>query len=150
MKGKMTAIIAGTLLAITGATWPASATVLNTNAQHLTGGQQSTLLQPQLAQAVRMKKCGKIPSVAVEDLRNIKAGVDNGRLYNNAGGHGGTQLPSIRRGEEYREYDVDANNPNVGNRGRYRFVALRTTRAGKNRYAPIYFTQDHYRTFCKI
>lgn len=44
MKGKMAAIIAGTLLAITtGASLPASATVSNTNSQHSMGGQQSTL-----------------------------------------------------------------------------------------------------------
>lgn len=43
MKGKITGLITGTLLVITGAL-PASATVSNTNAQHLTGGQQSTLL----------------------------------------------------------------------------------------------------------
>ena len=43
MKGKLNAIIAGTMLAITSA-MPASATVLNTNAQHLTGEQSSLLL----------------------------------------------------------------------------------------------------------
>jgi guanyl-specific ribonuclease Sa len=109
-----------------------------------------TVLQPQLAQAVTIKNCGKLPSVAVEDLRNIKAGGNNGQVYNNAGGHGGTKFPSIGQGQEYREYDVDANNPNVGNRGKYRFVALVTQNSGKNVYDPIYFTQNHYQTFCKV
>ena len=40
MKGKMTSIIAGTLLAIIGATLAAAATVSNTNGQHLAGEQQ--------------------------------------------------------------------------------------------------------------
>ena len=36
MKRKMTAIIGGAMLAITGATLKASATVVNTNGQYLT------------------------------------------------------------------------------------------------------------------
>lgn len=36
MNRKMTAIITGTMLAITGATLPASATVVNTDGQYLT------------------------------------------------------------------------------------------------------------------
>lgn len=44
MKRQMTALIAGTMLAITDASLPASATVLNLNNQDLTGGQQSTQL----------------------------------------------------------------------------------------------------------
>lgn len=108
------------------------------------------VLHSQPAQAATIKSCGKLPAVAVEDLRNIKAGGNNGRVYDNAGGHGGTKLPSIGRGQEYREYDVDANNPNVGNRGKYRFVALITKNSGKTVYDPIYFTQNHYTTFCKV
>jgi hypothetical protein len=44
MKSKIAIILAGTMLALTGATLPASAAVLNTNGQHLTSQKQSTLL----------------------------------------------------------------------------------------------------------
>lgn len=41
MKRKMTAIVAGAILAITGATLPALATVANTNSQHLTDAEST-------------------------------------------------------------------------------------------------------------
>lgn len=44
MKGKMAAILAGTMLAVTGAWGSASATVLATIGQQEIGGQQQTLL----------------------------------------------------------------------------------------------------------
>ncbi|NER01783.1 MAG: hypothetical protein F6K17_03625 [Okeania sp. SIO3C4] len=108
------------------------------------------LLYPNSALAAKIPYCGKLPNVAVRDLRNIKAGLEQGRIYNNSGGHGGTKLPSIGREQEYREYDVDANNPNVGNRGKYRFVSLVYTHSGKQVYDPVYFTKDHYKTFCQV
>ena len=108
-----------------------------------------TFSQP--AQAGKISNCGKLPNVAVEDLRNIKAGGVSARPYNNAGGKGGTKLPSIGKGQEYLEYDIDANNPNPGNRGSYRVVALVTTeKNGKFVFDPIYFTQNHYTTFCEV
>jgi guanyl-specific ribonuclease Sa len=94
-------------------------------------------------------KTNTIPAQARETLRNIRAGVEQGTVYNNAGGHGGTRLPSAAKGQEYREYDVGQDRQ--GNRGQYRFVALVTT--GKNNkrvYDPIYYTSDHYVTFCKV
>ncbi len=111
-------------------------------------------VMPQLATAangVAIPNCktNAIPASAREELRNIRAGVDQGAVYNNAGGHGGTRLPSTGVGQEYREYDVGQDRQ--GNRGQYRFVALVTT--GKNNkrvYDPIYYTSDHYVTFCKV
>ncbi|MBR8834405.1 MAG: hypothetical protein DSM106950_10315 [Stigonema ocellatum SAG 48.90 = DSM 106950] len=44
MKGKLSAIIAGTMLAVTGATLPASAIVSSTIGQQQIGVQQETLL----------------------------------------------------------------------------------------------------------
>lgn len=48
MKSKMTAIIAGTMLAITGASLPVSATVSNTNGQRITGRQHEVRLSEKM------------------------------------------------------------------------------------------------------
>ncbi|MBD2452094.1 hypothetical protein H6G76_34285 [Nostoc sp. FACHB-152] len=53
---------------------------------------------------------------------NIRPGNPGGRVYNNAGGHGGTRLPSLAKGQEYREYDLGQ--ANDGTRGRHRLVVL--------------------------
>lgn len=103
-------------------------------------------LQP--AKAVNsITTCKSVSSVIKEDIRNVQAGRIAGRPYNNAGGHGGTRLPSIGRNQEYREFDADANSGRTQDRGKRRIVAVKTQ--GKNTYGPIYVTLDHYKTFCR-
>ena len=65
MKGKLTAIIAGTMLAITGATLPASALVSSTVSQQPVNGQTETLLLAANKKANPVKgghSTGKSPS----------------------------------------------------------------------------------------
>ncbi|UXE61753.1 MAG: hypothetical protein KA717_02015 [Woronichinia naegeliana WA131] len=110
------------------------------------------LFHSQPAQAdSKIKPCSpkSIPVVVKDDLRNIKAGLVAGRPYANASGMGSQLLPSLARNQEYREYDLDANNPNPANRGKFRAVALEyQERTGKTIREPIYLTLDHYKTFC--
>jgi guanyl-specific ribonuclease Sa len=109
------------------------------------------VLHPLPAQAANIPECKRLPSVAVEDLRNIRAGVINGRDYLNAAGMNSQRLPNAGHNQKYQEYDVDANNPNLNDRGRYRIVALITTRKSeKPLFDAIYFTMNHYQSFCLV
>lgn len=112
----------------------------------------SVFLCTQPAQAAnKIVNCKNIPAQIQEDYRQIKVGSVRGRTYNNSSGQGSQILPSLNRGEEYQEYDVGKDNPNLNNRGKYRIVALvRTEKNGKKIYDPVYLTKDHYQTFCKI
>ncbi|HLP88857.1 MAG TPA: ribonuclease domain-containing protein [Nostocaceae cyanobacterium] len=97
------------------------------------------------AYAVKVPQCGRLPQVVVEDLRNIRAGIQraNKEFLNQEG-----KLPRIDSGFMYNEYDIDQNNPNLGDRGRYRAVG----RVKINTITPInplYVTLDHYRAFCE-
>lgn len=63
MKGKLTTIIVGTMLAVTGATLPVSATVANTIGQQEISGQQQTLLLATKGNSVKGgHTTGKSPS----------------------------------------------------------------------------------------
>lgn len=96
MKGKMAGILlAGTMFAITGATLPASATVLNTNGQHLTGGEQEALL------------------LAAKGKEPVKGGDSKGKENTVKGGHSTGKSPSKQethqKGEARRHQDQNVN-----------------------------------------
>ncbi len=102
-----------------------------------------TIAQP--AYAVKIKDCGKLPAVIVEDLRNVRGGyLRADREFLNSE----KKLPAIDKGYMYNEYTLDQDNPNPGDRGKYRAVG----RVGIGKITPVdpvYVTMDHYLTFCK-
>jgi len=93
MKGKLTAIIAGTMLAITGATLPASAIVSGTGGeQPLAGRQTETIL---LAANKKSK-----PPAAKKD-NTVKGGHSTGKSPSNKAKH--------EKGEAQRNQDQNVN-----------------------------------------
>jgi guanyl-specific ribonuclease Sa len=91
-------------------------------------------------------KSGKLPDYAREAFRDIKINPGKGKVYNNAGGSGGTKLPTLSNGEKYVEHDV-INPKDKGNRGKYRIV---TKVDGNNKLVKAYYTGDHYKTFQEL
>ncbi|NMG08386.1 ribonuclease domain-containing protein [Brasilonema sp. UFV-L1] len=93
---------------------------------------------------------GKPSPAERNQIRDIKDNITNGRLggrvYNNAGGHGGTRLTPARKGQEYREYDLGQ--ANDGSRGKHRLVVL----IGSDRRSveKMYYTNNHYTSFTPI
>ncbi len=88
MKGKLTAIIAGTMLAVTGATLPASAIVSSTIGQQQIGVQQETVL---LA----------VKGNTVKEGNTVKGGHSTGKSPSNKGKH--------EKGEARRNQDQNVN-----------------------------------------
>lgn len=94
IKRKIAAIFAGTMLVIPAA-MPASATVLNTNGQHLTGGKQSALL------------------LATKVKEPVKGGDSKGKENTVKGGHSTSKSPSKKethqKGEARRHQEQNVN-----------------------------------------
>ena len=106
----------------------------------------STFLVAKKANPPKQQATGKLPDYARQAFRNIKTNPGQGKVYQNDGGHGGTKLPGLSRGERYVEHDVI--NPKVpGDRGTYRIV---TKVNAQNKLVSAYYTGDHYKTFQKL
>ena len=106
----------------------------------------STFLVAKKAKQPKQQVTGKLSDYARQAFRNIKTNPGKGKVYQNDGGHGGTKLPGLSRGERYVEHDVI--NPKVpGDRGTYRIV---TKVNAQNKLVSAYYTGDHYKTFQKL
>jgi guanyl-specific ribonuclease Sa len=92
----------------------------------------------------------KVPLQDRDQVRTIKSNITQGKLggkeYMNKGGHGSQLLKVVRRGQEYREYQLGA--AKKGGAGNHRLVVL--IDSDGQTILRIYYTTDHYATFKEV
>ncbi|MEL6457520.1 MAG: ribonuclease domain-containing protein [Cyanobacteria bacterium J06621_15] len=172
MRNKFTALVAGVMLTVTGASLPASAieagafnqqtineqsatTALDNNSlgEKITGQSETMLLARKKRKS--RPKVNRPGRAERNQIRNhsgdIRSG-KSGKTYENRRGRG-QRLPKAKRGEHYQEHDLGQDKN--GGRGTHRTVTKVRERKRKDgsRKQVIdgrYSTNDHYRNFRNI
>ncbi len=172
MRNKFTALVAGVMLSVTGASLPASAieagvfnqqiineqsttTALENGSlgEKITGQSETTLLARRRRKP--RKRVNRPGRAERNQIRNHSGDIRSGRsgkTYGNRRGRG-QRLPKAKRGEHYQEHDLGQDKK--GGRGRHRVVTKvgerkRNDGSRKKVIRGRYYTNDHYKNFRNV